>query len=103
MPRKSKATIEDLETIALAKAIAFDPLKPDYIRAKALGTYNAMRQRMERQRAEKADRAAAKRAERDKANYRYPSILPDNGRGPPPGFVPSHVRPFVIPAGINRN
>ncbi len=80
MPKKSKQTIEDLEIIALAKAIAFDQAKPDYIRAKALGTYNSMRQRLERQKATKAAAAALRRAQRDHDDRPMPPRLPDNGR-----------------------
>jgi hypothetical protein len=80
MPKKSKQTIEDEETIAMAKAIAFDLTRPDYIRTKALGTYSAMRQRMERLKAVKAA-AAASRREKAKADQPVFSWIPERGEG----------------------
>ena len=81
--------------------MAFDPTLPQYIRTKALGTYSAMRQRMERLKAEKSAKSAALRAEKAKANPPKWNVLPDNGR-----LVrvpdPTQVQPFVIPEGINH-
>jgi hypothetical protein len=79
IPKKSKQTIEDEEIRALAKGMAFDPTLPQYIRTKALGTYSAMRQRMERLKAEKSAKSAALRAEKAKANPPKWNV-PDNGR-----------------------
>jgi hypothetical protein len=99
MPKKSKATLRDEAIAAELEKFAFDTTKADYIRVKALGTLNAIRERQDRAKAEKQARAAARRAAEPVV---YHNVLPNNFRGPPPGFVPVAVKPFVIPEGINR-
>jgi hypothetical protein len=100
MPRKSRADILADRMIDELELMAFDASKPDYIRTKAMGTLASLMQRRDRRQAERAEAAAARKAERDQANFVYPNVLPDNGRlvAKPSGLV----APFVIPAGVNR-
>jgi hypothetical protein len=79
MPRKSRQTIEDEAMIDLARSMANDATLPQYIRTKALGSYNAMRQRMERQKAVKAAASAARKGVRDQANRVPYNWLPERG------------------------
>jgi hypothetical protein len=100
MPRVSQADRLERDLTDRLRAMIADRLTPQYVVAKSIGTLATLLKRRDKRLAEKAARSAARKAAEPKT---YPCVLPDNRRGPPPGFQPGPVKPFVIPRGINRN
>jgi hypothetical protein len=102
MPRKSKHELLEDRIIEEIQASAFAPDVSQTAKSKYLQTLSALLRRRAKRIEVKQAAARARKAIRDQANYVYPSVLPRNGREPPDDFKPAHVRPFVIPRGINR-
>jgi hypothetical protein len=84
VPRKSKAILDEEADYAILGDILKDSTLPAYQRLKTGGTRNAIRRTQAKRLAEKADRAAKRKAAEPPV---YHSVLPNNFRGPPPGFV----------------
>jgi hypothetical protein len=100
MPRISRDDQLERDLTSRLQAMIDDPLTPQYVVAKCIGTLATMLRRRAKRISEKQAAARARKAERDQANFVYPNVLPDNGRMGPKPTGP--VQPFVIPPGVNR-
>jgi hypothetical protein len=98
MPRVSKTELQLRQAIDALSKIGLDENQPTYIRRPALSAIVRHGMDIRKHKAEEA----AKKAERDKANRPNYSVLPSNGREPPPDWKPTQAQPFRIPPGINR-
>jgi hypothetical protein len=103
MPRKSKHELLEDRIIEEIQASAFAPDVSQTAKSKYLQTLSALLRRRAKRIAEKQAVARARKAIRDQENHRYPNVLPWNGIGPDPNWKPgAPVKPFEIPAGINK-
>jgi hypothetical protein len=80
MPRKSKADLLEHRMIEELQRLAFSPTTSATAKSKSLQTLSALLRRRAKRHADKADVAAARRAEKAKAEHKWPSVLPENHR-----------------------
>jgi hypothetical protein len=99
MPRVSAADKLERTTIERLQAMIENPLTPLYVQHRCMATLATMVRHRDKRLAEKRKASAARKAAEPMP---YFSVLPSNGREPPPDWKPAHVRPFVIPAGVNK-
>jgi hypothetical protein len=99
MPRVSAADKLERKLIEDLERKCFDPSVPHYVQHRCAATLATMLRRRDHKLELKAAARAARRAAEPKP---YFSVLPSNGREPPADWKPVAVKPFVIPAGINK-
>jgi hypothetical protein len=89
--------------LAQAEDMAFNPAVPLYIRVKALGSYNAMRARMDKADETRAAKRKEREAEHAEATRVYVPHLPDNGRTRSPEEIAANkLKPWSPPVGCDE-
>ena len=103
MPRKSIEEIRINRMICDLELWLADPDLGDTARSKYMGTLNSLNRQEAKRKADKAAAAAARRAERTKAERKWPSVLPSNGREPGGSGAPPAAPAFDLGAFLDRS
>jgi hypothetical protein len=105
MPRKSKADQLEFRLIEDLERKCFDPEVPAYVQHRCAATLATMLKRRDKRLETKAAAAAARRAAKAKAEHKWPSVLPSNGREPlavPVAAPAFDLGAWMDKSGINR-